>query len=225
MSQPYPPQAVHPEPQFGPPAYGQPPFGGPGAKPPRNKLLPWLIGMVVALVVALGALAFVLLGADDDAANSTAAASESVPGDEQLGDVDGDAVVPPDHDGPEEQGEIFPEDDGAYTGDGGAIVGSLDRGAAFMDDVVLGDYASALGHGGADFQAYYNGDDSQLADEMAIGSGGALPVNYTIDAIGWDPKTEADILELTVELPDGTFDDLIVLVGEESGMAVVVGFQ
>jgi hypothetical protein len=38
-------------------------------------------------------------------------------------------------------------------------------------------------------------------------------------------RTEADILELTVELPDGTLGDLTLLVGEEGGRAVVVGFQ
>jgi hypothetical protein len=243
MTQPYPPQGPpageeatqhlppHGQPPYGQVPYGQPSYGGPGATPPaRNKLLPWLIAAGVALAAALAALGFVLLGSDDGSGTTAARATASEQADEEaagegLGDTDGDAVVPPDYDGPELQGEIIPDEGTPYAGDGGAVLGSVDRGAAFMDDVVLGDLPSALGHGNAQFQIYYGGDVDLLADEIAVAAGGPLPVNYTIDAVSFDPRSEYDILELTVELPDGTYDPMIVLVGEEGGTAVVVGFQ
>jgi hypothetical protein len=197
--------------QYAPPA----PTAGPGGG--RSGLVPWLVAAVVLLVAALAVLLFVLLKADDDAPPS---GDERVQAEEQLGDVDGDAVVPPDADD-----EQVPADEGTpYGGDGGAIVGSVDRGAAFMDDVVLADFPSAVGHGSVEFQARYGADESQLGMDIADITG-SLPVNYTIDAVQYDEAVQADVLVLTVELLDGTYTGLDVIVGEEDGRAVVLGFQ
>lgn len=213
MSHPYPPADVTQQ----LPAYGGPP--SPPPAPRRNALLPWLVGALVLLVALAGVLAFVLLRADDTA--DSAPAEESVQAEEQLGDVDGDAVVPPEAD--EEQ---VPDDHGApNTGDGGQVAGSVDRAAAFMDDVVLGDFPTAIGHGGSDFQAYYAGDADLLAAEIAEAAGGTLPANYTLDAVSSDPGTGADVVDVTLELPDGSYDGMVVLVGQEGDLAVVIGFQ
>ncbi|MGY1803824.1 hypothetical protein ACI78T_11145 [Blastococcus sp. SYSU D00922] len=213
MSHPYPPADTTQQ----LPPYGQPSYPPPA--PQRNSLVPWLIGTLVLLVAVAGVLAFLLLRADDTADSNPA--QESAQAEEQLGDLDGDAVVPPEAD--EEQ---VPDDHGTpYAGDGGQIIGSVDRGAAFLDDVVLGDFPTAIGHGGSDFQAYYAGDADLLSAEIAEAAGGTLPVNYTIDAVSFDPGTASDVLDVTLELPDGSYDGMVVLVGQEGGTAVVIGFQ
>ncbi|WP_158548767.1 hypothetical protein [Blastococcus sp. TF02A-26] len=195
--------------QYAPPATGA---------PPRRSLVPWLVAALVLLVAAVGVIAFLLLEADDDGRATTG--DERVQAEEQLGDVDGDAVVPPEAD--EEQ---VPDDHGApYTGDGGTVPGSVDRAAAFMDDVVLGDFPSAVGHGGSDFQDRYGPDETLLADDIAAITT-ALPVDYTIDAVQSDSGHDADVVTLTVELPDGSYSGLGVYVADEDGIAVVIGFQ
>ncbi|RBY83184.1 hypothetical protein DQ240_17420 [Blastococcus sp. TF02A-26] len=119
----------------------------------------------------------------------------------------------------------MPDDHGApYTGDGGTVPGSVDRAAAFMDDVVLGDFPSAVGHGGSDFQDRYGPDETLLADDIAAITT-ALPVDYTIDAVQSDSGHDADVVTLTVELPDGSYSGLGVYVADEDGIAVVIGFQ
>jgi hypothetical protein len=50
-------------------------------------------------------------------------------------------------------------------------------------------------------------------------------VDSAIDAVDYDAGADADVLSLTLELPGGTSDGMVVLVGEESGTAVVVGFE
>jgi hypothetical protein len=209
MTQQYAPQA--------PPPYGQPPYGGPGAPPPRGKALPWLIAALVLLLAVAGVLGFLLLKSND---KGSTAADQSAQADDQLGDVDGEAVEPP----PGDEGAGPPEGE-PYTDGGGVITGSEDRAAAFMDEVVLGQFENALGHGGTAFQEYYAGDAGLLEDEIITAAGGARPVNYTIDAVGYNADVDADVLSLTVEQPDGTIDDMIVLVGEEGSTTVVVGFE
>ena len=172
--------------------------------PPKSKAIPWLIGVLVVLLIVAGVLAFLLLTRDDDAPASPAA-----------------TTAPPTS---TDQGAT-PSGEEPYTDAGGVITGSADRGAAFMDEVVLGQFENALGHGGADFQAYYNGDAGLLEDEIITAAGGARPVNYTIDGVGYNSEVDADVLSLTVEQPDGTRDDMVVLVGEEGSTTVVVGFQ
>ncbi|WP_091324010.1 hypothetical protein [Geodermatophilus ruber] len=252
MTQPYPPQQAGPggvdrdatqqipASQYGPPEYGLPQYGAPAPEPKQRNLLPWLVATGVALLVAVGVLLFLLLRGDDEGSTTDTAAQSaapsSAPSDEGLGDVDGDAVVPPEA-ADEGLGDVDgdavvppPADEGVelpghvIVEDGSVIPGSLDRGAAFMDEVVLGDYRSALGHGGADFQAYYGDDADLLREEIATGAG-APPVNYSIDGVGFLAEADADVLALTVELPDGTYGQLAVFVGEENGRAVVVGFQ
>ena len=194
-----------------------PPAPTAGRPKQRRSLVPWLVAALVLLVAAAGVIAFLLLRADDDA---PAAGDERVQAQEPLGDVDGDAVVPPEAD--EEQ---VPDDHGApYTGDGGTIPGSVDRAAVFMDDVVLGDFGSAVGHGSADFQTRYGADPSVIGSEIAA-IDGSLPENYTIDAVQSDEALGGDVVVLTVVLPDGSYNGLDVIVGEEDGRAVVLGFR
>ena len=176
--------------------------------PPRSKALPWLIGVLVVLLVVAGVLAFLLIQRDDDAPSTPTAQSTST-----------ETSAPPTDQGATPAGEE------PYTDDGGNITGSADRGAAFMDEVVLGQYENALGHGGSDFQAYYAGDADLLETEILTATGNAQPVNYTIDAVEYESEVDADVLSLTVELPDGTRDDMVVLVGEEGTGTVVIGFE
>jgi hypothetical protein len=176
MTQPYPPPGPgegHPAtpeaPRYGQgqPPYAQPPYGPPhGSGPKRNSLLPGLIVTTVLLVAAMGVLAFVLLRSNDTAAD-TSAVSESVQADEQLGDVDGNAVVPPASDG---SGPELPSD---VIDEGGRVYGhTLDKAAAFMDDVILGDWASATSYGGQEFQLHYDGDADLFAAEIAEATNG-----------------------------------------------------
>jgi hypothetical protein len=238
MTQPYPPHGPGPGPQYGPgpgqqhrPGPGQqygpgPQYGAPGAPGPKKpSLLPWLIATGVALVVVLGVLVVVLVRAGDDAPASNADATATVPSDEGLGDTDGNAVVPPDYDGPEQQGDVIPPeeplplDEGALNYDG-----SLDRATAFMDDVFLGDYPSAIGHGSQDFQAYYAGDTDLFAHEITEVSNGGTFYGYSVDSVGYDMANEADVVDISIEMEEGWMDEFLVLIGEENGQLVVVGF-
>jgi hypothetical protein len=58
------------------------------------------------VVPLAGVLAFVLLEADDNDPSGNAAAFRSTQADDQRGDVDGDAVVPPDADREELPGAL-----------------------------------------------------------------------------------------------------------------------
>jgi hypothetical protein len=249
MTQPYPPQqgdngpgrdatqqmpAAHGQ-QYGMPQYGGPPqapgpYGVPGAPgPAKRSLLPWLIATGVALVAALAVVVFLLLRGEDggttNAADRSTADQSAEPSaqqsDEGLGDIDGDAVVPPDWtDGPEEQGEIFPEDDGTGFG----YDASADRAAAFMDQVILGDYEAAISHGGQEFQAIYS-DTGLFAQEIGESTEWGTLYNYSIDSIVWDPDNQGDLVDISIEMEEGWMDEFLVLVGAEDGNLVVVGFQ
>jgi hypothetical protein len=243
MTQPYPPQQgagglereatqQFPAAQGQPaPQYGPGPYGGPGAPAPKQRnLLPWLIAMGVLLLAALGVLTFLLFRGEEDAGTTNAAdrsaagqsAGQSAePDDEGLGDVDGDAVVPPDYDGPEEQGDVIPEDDGTGFG----YDNTADRATAFMDQVILGDHFAAISHGGQEFQLYYDGDTDLFAQEIAEATEGGTLYNYSIDSITWDPDNEADVVDVSIEMEEGWMDEFLVLVGAEGGNLVIVGFQ
>jgi hypothetical protein len=213
-------------PQYGGPPQGPGPYGVPGAPgPAKRSLLPWLIVTGVALVAALGVLVFLLLRGDDGGTTNAAEQStepSAQQSDEGLGDTDGDAVVPPDHDGPEQQGDVIPEDDGTGFG----YDASADRAAAFMDRVMLGDYDGAIGFGGQEFQLYYDGDTALFAAEIEEATnGGTLDYDYSIDSVVWDAANEADVVSMTVIMAEGWPDDFTVLIGAEDGNLVVVGFQ
>jgi hypothetical protein len=217
MTEPYPPQHG-PGPQYG----TAPQYGAPGAPGPKKRsLLPWLIAAVVALIAALGVLVFVLLRADDGTPASNAAATATVPSDQGLGDTDGDAVVPPEYDGPEQQGEIIPADDGTGFG----YDASMDRVTAFMDQVILGDYPAAISHGGQEFQAIYSDGTDLFAQEIAEATGGGTLYNYSVDSVTWDPVNEGDLVDISIEMEEGWMDEFFVLVGAEDGRLVIVGFQ
>jgi hypothetical protein len=176
-----------------------------------NKAIPWLIGLLAVLLVVAAVLAFLLIRQGDDPGTPAAQTTPS----EQSTSSEPTST---------DQGAT-PSGEEPYTDEGGSITGSADRGAAFMDEVVLGQFENALGHGGTDFQAYYDGDAGLLEEEIITAAGGAAPVTYTIDGVGYNSEVDADVLSLTVEQPDGTLDDMVVLVGEEGTSTVVVGFQ
>jgi hypothetical protein len=219
MTQPYGGSGSYPQGPVGP---GVPPSqGGWNAPPPpRNKLLPWLIGAAVIVVALAGVLAFVLLKADDNAPSENAAASRSTQAD-QRGDIDGNAVVPPDADQEELPGDVIPPEDG-----GGAYwEHSMDKAAAFMDDVVLGDYPSAISHGSQDFQAVFSDGTELFGQQIAEATNGGTLGDYSLDWATYDATVDADVVSITITMEEGWPDDFTVLVSEEDGYLVVVGFE
>lgn len=207
MTPPYAPPQHH-GPPTGPPT--GPPYGPPTGPPPRNKALPWAIGVLVTLLAVAGVLVVLLLTRDDDAPAPPAAQSTA---------SEATTAAPT----PTDQGATPPGEE-PYADDGGSITGSADRAAVFLDDVVLGDYENALGHGGSDFQAYYGGDADLLEEEILTATGGVQPVGYAVVGVEYDAEVDADVISVSAELPDGGTDDLVVLVGEEGTSTVVVGF-
>jgi hypothetical protein len=201
---------------------GVPPSqGGWNAPPPRNKLLPWLIGAAVIVVALAGVLAFVLLKADDNDPSENAAASRSTQADDQRGDVDGDAVVPPDADQEELPGGVIPPEDG-----GGAYCEhSMDKATAFMDDVILGDYPSAISHGSQDFQAVFSDGTELFGQQIAEATNEGTLYNHSADYVQYDTVNQADAVHMSIEMEEGWIGDFEVLVSEENGYLVVVGFQ
>jgi hypothetical protein len=177
----------------------QPPYWTPAAPPPkRRNPMPWLIALL-ALSLAFAAVVGVLLLTDDDASPAPAAdrsADQNAPA---------DASVPP-------------------AGDGGSVDGSADRAAAFMDDVVRGDYAAAVGHGSADFAERFGPEGELLSDHVTTLIGGE-PTEYLVDAVDSDEASGGDVVTLGVTLTDGGLAELRLLVVEDDGSAVVAGFE
>ena len=64
---------------------------------------------------------------------------------------------------------------------------SMDKAAAFMDGVILGD--------------------------------------YSLDWATYDATVDADVVSITITMEEGWPDDFTVLVSEEDGYLVVVGFE
>lgn len=200
---------------------GVPPSQGRWNAPPRNKLLPWLIGAAVVVVPLAGVLAFVLLEADDNDPSGNAAAFRSTQADDQRGDVDGDAVVPPDADREELPGGVIRPEDG-----GGAYCEhSMDKATAFMDDVTLGDYPSAISHGSQDFQAVSSDGPELFGQQIAEATNGGTLYNHSADYAQYDTVNRADVVRMNIEMEEGWIGDFEVLVSEENGYLVVVGFQ
>ena len=205
----------------GPVGPGVPPSqGGWNAPPPpRNKLLPWLIGAAVIVVALAGVLAFVLLKADDNAPSENAAASRSTQADQgghrrqrgrPTGRRPGGAA-----------GDVIPPEDG-----GGAYwEHSTDKAAAFMDDVILGDYPSAISHGSQDFQAVFSDGTELFGQQIAEATNGGTLGDYSLDRATYDATVDADVVSITIIMEEGWADDFTVLVSEEDDHLVVVGFE
>lgn len=181
---------------------------------------PWrivLIGVAALLVVAGIVLVVSLLGddSDEDANRGPAEQTEQAESQDGGGEPEEPAT-------PSEAGEEPP----AVTELGEeSIPGSLARAEAFMGAVVMGDLQSALGLGSAEFQARYAGDEAQLATELTEAAGGTLPDNYAIESIARDADAGTDVVTLRVTLPDGSYDELLLTVGEENATAVVIAFE
>lgn len=176
--------------------------------------------IAVAALVVVGGILFLVSDLGEDSNRGAAEPTEQ--GETQ----DGDTAEPGDPDGgqaaPSQPTEELPV--GSVVGEG-SIAGSLARAEAFMDAVVMGDLQGALGLGGADFRDRYDGDEAKLATALTEAAGGVLPDNYAIESLDYDAVAEADAVALRVTLPDGNFDRLVVMVGEENGAAVVVGLE
>jgi hypothetical protein len=152
--------------------------------------------------------------------SQNAAASRSTQAD-QRGDIDGNAVVPPDADQEELPGDVIPPEDG-----GGAYwEHSMDKAAAFMDDVVLGDYPSAISHGSQDFQAVFSDGTELFGQQIAEATNGGTLGDYSLDWATYDATVDADVVSITIIMEEGWPDDFTVLVSEEDGYLVVVGFE
>jgi hypothetical protein len=208
MTQPYPP------PQGAPQFSSRP---GPPA-PEQPSLLPWLIlagGMLMAALVVLGVLLFT---GKDNTDTAAAAARTTQQSDAGRGDTDGRAVMPPESAGPELPGDVIDDNGPIYEH-------TLDKAAAFMDDVILGDWPSAISHGSQEFQLHYGDDTDRFAAEIAQATNGGTLGDYSLDSATYDATVAADVVSITIIMEEGWPDDFTVLIGEEDGNLVVVGFR